>query len=240
MKRNLFFLFALTTALVSAQFTVETHDGDPIVDGQTIAFNVFGYGVAEIPFYVNNESTTDQIFMKIEFVSAVNNDGSDVELCFGLCYTGLTIGQSYPPGSEVVTIEPGQNQNQEGDHFVNLGDGNGSPIEYVFRFYQVDGAGSEIGDDLTFTYRYDPNLSVGDQNLVNAKIASTDVKDVLVVEATEATQLRIFDVQGRVVANEQLTAGNNSVNVAHLPSQMYLVELSNNKGANQVTKIVKR
>lgn len=237
MKRNLFLLFAFATALASAQFNVETHGGDQIVDGQVIAFGTLN---AELGYYVNNESTTDEIYMRIEFVSAVNYNGVDMQLCFGLCYDPIIEGQFYPQGGGVITIQPGENQNTDGDKFLNYNDGGGNLIDYNFRFFQVDGGGNEIGDDLSFTYRYDPNLSIADQNLVNAKIASTDVRDVLVVEALEATQLRIFDIQGRLVVSVQLNAGNNTVNVAHLPSQMYLVEMSNDRGANQVTKIVKR
>lgn len=240
MKRNLFLLFACFATIASAQFTVETHDGDPIVDGQTVAYGVYGYGPAELPFYVYNQSTTDQIFMKIEFVSAVNNDGSDVELCFGLCYTGLTIGWSYPPGSDTVIIEPGEHQPSEGDHIVNLGDGGGNIIDYVFRFYQVDEVGNEIGDDLTMTYRYDPNLGLNDHSRVNAQLLATNVKDQLVVVALEDTHIEIFDIQGRRVLDQKLISGTNQVNMSNLPTQMYIVKLTNKQGASQITKIVKR
>ena len=150
------------TSVTFAQFSVETHDGDPILDGSTWTFNIYGLGIAELPFWVNNESATEEIYMKIEFVSAVNGDGSGVQLCFGLCYLDLLFGASYPPGTEVVTIQPGENQGFPGDHIANFVDGGGNPIEYVFRFYQVDASGNPTGEDLSMTYRYDPNLSVGD------------------------------------------------------------------------------
>lgn len=237
MKRNLFLVFVFATVMASAQFTVETHGGDPIVDGQTVTYGTLN---AELGFYVNNESATEEIYMRIEFVSAVNYDGVDMQLCFGLCYDPIAVGDIYPLGGGVVTILPGENQNQEGDKFLNYNDGGGNLIDYNFRFIQVDGGGNEIGEDLTFTYRYDPNLGLNDSNMLNAQIASTNVKDQLVVSAAEDIQIELFDIQGRRVVNQKLSSGTTNVNVSNLPAQMYVVKLTDNQGATQITKIVKR
>ncbi|MEZ4875588.1 MAG: T9SS type A sorting domain-containing protein [Flavobacteriaceae bacterium] len=235
-------LFAIVCAFASlatfAQFNVETHDGDPIVDGQTVIAGALNNSLG---FYVNNESTTDEIYMKIEFVSAVNYDGTDMQLCFGLCYDPIVVGVSYPPGNEVVTIQPGQNQNQEGDKFLNYNDGGGNIIDYVFRFYQLDApGGTQIGNDLTFTYRYDPALGIADVSVVNAQVVSTVVTDAIKINATEEATAVVYDIRGRVVANQNLIVGNNEINISSLPSQVYLVQISNQKGATQTTKVVKK
>ena len=163
-----------------------------------------------------------------------------MQLCFGLCYDPIAVGQNYPPGNEVVTIQPGQNQMEEGDKFLNYNDGGGNIIDYVFRFYQVDAGGNEIGDDLTFTYRYDPLLSTADNKLVKANIASTVVRDVLTIEATEEASVVVYDIRGRVVSNQKLIVGTNNISMASLPSQVYLVQLTNDRGASQAVKIVKQ
>lgn len=237
MKRKLFLAFAFVTLMASAQFTVETHGGDPIVDGQIITYGTLN---AELGFYVNNESTTDEIYMRIEFVSAVNYDGVDMQLCFGLCYDPIAVGDIYPLGGGVVTILPGENQNQEGDKFLNYNDGGGNLIDYNFRFIQVDGGLNEIGEDLTFTYRYDPSLGLNDNNLVSAQLIATNVKDQLLITASEEVQIELYDIQGRRVVSQKLTSGTNTVNVSNLPTQMYIVKLTNKQGASQITKIVKR
>lgn len=237
MKRNLLLVFAFATAMASAQFTVESHGGDPIVDGQIITYGTLN---AELGFYVNNESTTDEIYMRIEFVSAVNYDGVDMQLCFGLCYDPIAVGDIYPLGGGVVTILPGENQNQEGDKFLNYNDGGGNLIDYNFRFIQVDGGLNEIGEDLTFTYRYDPSLGLNDNNLVSAQLIATNVKDQLLITASEEVQIELYDIQGRRVVSQKLTSGTNTVNVSNLPTQMYIVKLTNKQGASQITKIVKR
>jgi len=240
MKRNLFLLFVLVTSLASAQFTLETQDGDPIVEGQTVAYGTLDEATASLHFWVFNESTTDEIYMKVELVSATNYDETDMQVCFGLCYDPVLLNFPYPPGNDVVIIQPGEHQTSSGDKFWNYNDGGGSIIDYNFRFFQVDENGVETGDELNFTYRYDPNLGVNDNNIVNAQIASTMVKDLLVVDANEATKLQIFDIQGRAVLTQELSAGINNINVANLPSQLYLVQMSNDRGAKQTTKIVKR
>ena len=102
MKKNLLLLSLMFVGIFSmnAQFTVEDSEGNPIVDGEVVAYNVYTYPEASLDFFVNNTSGTDDIYTKIEFVSAVNADGSLMELCYGLCYTGITIGNSYPPNNE--------------------------------------------------------------------------------------------------------------------------------------------
>ena len=238
--KNLFTpILLLMSSLAIAQFSVEEHNGDPLVDGQTVSYGIYGYGGAELDFYVNNLSTTDQIFMKLQFVSAVNDDGSGVEACFGLCYTDLVFGASYPPGTEVVTIEPGQNQGGIGDHIVNLSDGGGNPIEYVFRWYQVDANGTPFGDDLSITYRYDPNLGLQGQE-VDAFALATNVNHVLPVQVNEPVSLKLYDLQGRHISQQKLEAGTHQIAVGHLASQMYLAILEDASGHRSVIKFMKK
>lgn len=241
MKKLLFIIAILVAVPVWAQleFQVETLEGDLINDGDVVAFNVLTYPEASLDFLVRNLSASP-INMKIEFVSAQNADGSEMELCFGLCYTGITIGNSYPGGQDVITINPGETQQTQGDHFYNFADGGGNPVNYVFRFYHVDAGGNETGGDLSFTYRYDPNLSVGEFNTVNADIASTVVRDVLTIDTREELNVTVYNMLGAVVAQYKAVVGRNDFNLSNLSSQMYVVELNNKQGASQKVKIAKR
>ena len=232
---------ALTVSMAaSAQFNVETHDGTPITDGSTFGFNTLDEQSASLKFYVNNESTTQEIYMKIEFVSAVNYDGTDMQLCFGLCYDPISVGTSYPPGNEVVTIQPGSNQGTPGDKFWNYNDGGGNAIEYEFRFYQVDGSGTPTGEELSFTYLYDPTLGVEGQNKVNASLLSTVVSEDLQIVSQEEVNVKIYNLLGALVAERTLSSGTNSISLASLESQVYMVQMTNESGATSVEKIVKR
>lgn len=241
MKQKILLVAALAfSVMVSAQFNVETHDGVPITDGSTFGFNSLDEAVASLKFYVNNESATDEIYMKVEFVSATNYDGTDMQVCFGLCYDPVNVGSSYPPGNDVVTIQPLQNQGVEGDKFWNYNDGGGNPIDYVFRFYQVDGSGTPTGQELSFTYLYDPDLGVEDQNTVSATILSTIVNEELRIVTQEAVTVKIYNILGAMVAERSLSAGTNAISTAGLQSQVYLVQITNERGATAVHKIVKR
>jgi hypothetical protein len=239
MKSLITSIMLLFTAVTFAQFSVETHDGDPILDGSVWSFNIYGLGIAELPFYVNNESTTEEIYMKIEFVSAVNGDGSGVQLCFGLCYVDLVFGASYPPGTELVTIQPGENQGFPGDHIANYVDGGGNPIEYVFRFYQSDANGTPTGEDLTMTYRYDPNLGVGD-NAPAVALLQNLVTTQLKVRTQERLELSLYDLQGKKVGQFNLNEGDQSVDLTHLSAAMYMAVVQNDAGQQKTFKIVKR
>ena len=240
MLKKLSLLSMLLIAFVaSAQFTVERQDGTPILDGDTIGFNTNVAPDSYLGFFVNNENTTTDINVRIEFVSATNADGSELEICFGLCYTGTMIGQSYPI-NDVVVIPAGMSTTSTGDHFYNYSDGGGSPLNYVFRFFEEDGAGNEIGDDLTITYVYDATLGVSDNTTVNASIVSTVVNNNIEVNANEPLTFTMYDIQGRIVNQTQLEAGVSRVSVADLAAQTYLVLLTNDKGASQTTKVIVR
>ncbi|MGB1136439.1 MAG: T9SS type A sorting domain-containing protein [Flavobacteriaceae bacterium] len=241
MKKILILCFIFFSQNSYSQFFVETHSGDPILDGSTWTYGVFGFGVSDLPFYVYNSSTSEDIYMKIQFVSAVNADGSLAQLCFGLCYEDLVIGSSYPPGAETVIINPGENQGFPGDKIVNLSDGNGNPVEYVFRFYQVDENGNPIGgsDDLTMTYRYDPNLAIVDHE---PQLALTQnlVVDQLKIMAQERLELDLFTLQGKHVGRYEINQGDQSIDVSALASAMYIMVATNNQGQQKTMKIIKR
>jgi hypothetical protein len=239
MKQKLLFLGILIASFsMNAQYTVEDHLGNQMLDGGMVVFNEITYPEASWDFFVNNTSTTETIRMKIEFVSAVNADGTQMELCFGLCYTGITLGWSYPPNAEYVEILPGD-QTLAGNHMYNADPGNGTDVlEYVFRFYQIDATGTEIGEDLTMTYRYDPLLGVDDVDALNINVYATSISNELVVEVDEAMQLSVYNLQGRVVKRQNIEAGTSQVNMSDLSSQMYLVHFENNRGVSHTTKVI--
>ena len=240
MKRPILALAALLVSSFSfAQFNVETQDGDPITDGSTYSFNSLDEADA-LSFFVNNESSTDPINVKIEFVDAVNYDGSDMQLCFGLCYDPISEGSVYPPGNEVVTIAPNSNQGNVGDKFWNYNDGGGAVIEYNFKFFLVDGSGNPTGDELSFTYKYDPFLNIEDQNLVQARLLSSVVSSQLSIETNEDINVKVYNILGALVTEADLNVGTSNVNVSQLDSQVYLVQITNSRGATSVHKIVKR
>ena len=137
----LFIALFLTNIFVYSQggyaFSLETIDGVEIEDNEVFEFSDITYDEASMGFYVRND-TSEDINVKVEVTSMSGTDGSLMELCFGNCYNGIALNQSYPSNSS-VTIAPNDTQASSGDHFFNEDPGDGStPVEYTFRFYMVD------------------------------------------------------------------------------------------------------
>lgn len=240
MKKNLLLVCMLLGVVsMNAQFTVEDQDGNLIEDGDVVAYNSTVYEEASLEFFVTNTSAIDEIRTRIEFVSAINADGSQMELCYGECYTGITIGENYPVGFDIVI--PVGGQTGLGNHLYNADPGNGSNVlDYVFKFYEVDGGGNEIGTPITMTYRYDPFLGVNDYNTLDVTIASTVVTSQIIATVFEPVTVTIYDLQGRLVLSQRIDVGQQAIDVSSLRSQLYIVQFENNEGASKTTKIVVR
>lgn len=239
MRKTLLLLsFFVGSLSMNAQFTLEDGDGTLIPDGTILTFNTYDDADASWEFHVNNVSDTETIRTKIEFVSAVNADGSLLELCYGLCYTGISIGQILPAGNDYVEILPGE-QTGFGNHIYNSEPGNGTDtVEYVFRYFEINDAGAEIGEDLTITYVYDPLLGVNDLNQLDFKINSTVIIDELVINTQEELTLQVFDVLGKQRLLKELSIGEQRISMSHLNPQMYVLHITNKKGATQVVKVM--
>ncbi|MFT5237385.1 MAG: hypothetical protein ACI9M9_000977 [Flavobacteriaceae bacterium] len=239
MKQKILFLSLLFVAISSnAQYSIVDGDGNVFVDGQIVEYNTVAFPDAELEFFVTNNGAAP-INMRIDFVSALNiNTPSGFQLCFGNCYFDIEVGDSVPPGIGFIAI--GANQTTGiGNHFYGDYAGSGSDIvDYVFRFYETDGAGVDIGNALTFTYRYNPTLGLDDLNKLNVEIDSTIISEILSLETTEALDVIIYDLQGRVVLKQRLDVGHQQINMSDLSSQMYLVHFQNNRGVSYTTKVV--
>ena len=239
MKKNLLLLSGMFVAFaMNAQFSVHNDQGGEIQDGDVIVFDTYEYPAASIDFHVTNEHTED-IYTRIEFVDAINADGSMFELCYGDCYTGLAIGDNVPPAPDYITIAPGLSTGQ-GNHFYNFDPGNGSEtLDYIFKFYQVEADGTTVtGTPLTFTYRYAPVLGQDDLSKVDLTIQSTIVSNELVLKVNETMDMVVYDLQGRIVKQQMLEVGNQRINMSDLSSQAYILQFKTERGATQTTKIV--
>ncbi|NND63768.1 MAG: T9SS type A sorting domain-containing protein [Flavobacteriaceae bacterium] len=239
MKKITFLLtFLFASVSLFAQYTLEDADGNEIMDGAVLEFGAYTAPWAKYDFFVNND-TSDPINVKIEFVGATNADGSLFELCWGLCYTSIMVGNSYPLGNDWVTID-GNGQSLPGNHLFNQSDGGGNSIDYEFRFHLVDNSGNDIGSSKTVTYRYDPLLSIGDLNISQVELQSTVVNETLNVQSPVDVDAVIYNVRGQQVAATKLAAGNQQFDVSALASQAYLVVFTDDSGASKTVKFIKR
>ena len=247
MKRIILLFTLLAITGLQAQMVVKKADGTVINDGQVFTFSSMVYAQAVLGFYVQNTSTTDNIRVKIKCESITNADGSNMQLCFGgVCLASITAGNSYPSGQPVV-VAPGATTINAFDDFYNQnpGDGTHYPMDYVFKFYQMDTSNMIIGNAVTITYRYNPTLNTAGFNwnsLSNMGIVlkSNVTSTALEIEAHQETTVDLYDVTGKVVGQKTLTSGLNSVDVSALQSGLYLLNFNNASGQRATMKFIKK
>jgi hypothetical protein len=241
----LFIALFLTNIFVYSQvvyaFSLETIDGVVINDNEVLEFSEITYPDASFDFYVRND-TAEAINVKIEVVSFSGTDGSSMELCFGECYVGITLNQSYPSNS-FVTIAPNETQSSSGDHFFNQDPGDGStPVEYTFRFYMVDGDGNEVVSipelftELSVGYYYSSTLSVDDFDQINATFSHSN--GVLKIHSEKQYQLNIYDVRGSLIIEKDIEIGDNYINSSIIPNHLYLLNFIQGNGTSIFKKII--
>ena len=241
----LFIALFLTNIFVYSQvvyaFSLETTDGVVINDNEVLEFSEITYPDASFDFYVRND-TSEAINVKIEVVSFSGTDGSSMELCFGECYVGITLNQSYPSNS-FVTIAPNETQSSSGDHFFNQDPGDGStPVEYTFRFYMVDGDGNEVVStaelftELSVGYYYSATLDIDDFDQINATLSHSN--GVLKIHSEKQYQLNIYDIRGSLIIEKNIEIGDNYINSSIIPNHLYLLNFREENGTSIFKKII--
>jgi hypothetical protein len=240
-KISLFFTFLFISAISNAQFTVEDYDGVPILDGDVRTFNSVDASVATLKFWIFNQNANDDILMKIKLESITNGDGTNYQFCFGdLCIFDVQEGTTYPVSGIPETIPVGGTNLPENKfQNENPGDGTNYPVDYVWRFFQVDQNGDETGDEITFTYRFDPTLNVNDfENNSNILIHNTIVSDLLIVESLDFMNFEIFNITGQLLKTGQMESGINNINTTGFNTGLNFIRFTDNNGNTSTMKFV--
>ncbi len=235
-KISLLLVFLFLTTFSFSQFNVTDYDDVPILDGDLRAFNSTVESNATLYFWINNESQTDDIFVRIKLESITNGDGTAYQFCFAtLCIFDVQEGETYPVSGGPVTI-PAGGTNAEFDKFFNENEGDGSnyPMDFVWKFFQVDGDDNEIGESITFTYRFDPNLSVSDyENNLGVTLLNTISSDFLKIKSLNSLNFEILSLNGQIINSGQLESGLNMIATSNLNSGLYFIRFL--EGSNTTT-----
>jgi hypothetical protein len=243
--KSLFFALCMVAASANAQFTFLDSAGATVESGTTVTYGQgqVGNPAGYYEFFISND-TSETIFMKAELVSVENADGSSFEICFAQqCYIPIEVGQKFPSGN-------GENNNSfplnagaqtgPGNHLSNTLD-NDSPMEFAFRFYQTDQAGTtELGNNFFITYRFDPTLGVTDNAFLDFEISATLVSDYLETKSSAGYTLSIYNKRGRSVKKKRITTQTNRMPIGDLPAGMYFVRVVNDQNASKTIKIIKK
>lgn len=245
-KISILFTFLFLSTFSFAQFTVEDYDGMPILDGDIRTFNTTNPSDAALYFWINNLSQVDEIYMFIKLESITNGDGSSYQFCFGLlCIFDVHEGQTYPLPDQgqpavPITIPPGgTNPPQNKFQNENPGDGTNYPVDYVWRFFQVDQNGDETGDEITFTYRFDPTLNVNDlENNSNVFLQNTIVSDHLIVQSLDKMNFEIFSITGQLLKIGQTDSGISNINTTEFTTGVHFIKFTDSNGSTSTMKFV--
>lgn len=243
MKRIFIALICFFTFAASAQMTLKRLDGTPINDGDVLTFDVAEEPGSYLGIKVYNASD-EQMNVKVKCISFTNTDGTNVQLCLGdVCLGTIIAGNSYPPNFPAI-IDP-TSENGNFDHFLNLNPGidTSIPVEYVFKFYQLNNSGIEIGNSVTFSYRYASALGVSNFNQLEQSgviLKSNIVTNEIEMIASKNVHYTLFDVNGKSLASQNITIGNHSLDVTNLNSGVYILSIENSNGQKSATRIIKK
>jgi|GEM_PF-1314057 len=240
-------LFFAIIAVAQSNFHVTSNFGD-IEEGTVLEFNTTDKPESSVNFTIHNNAEFP-INMRLKVVSIENSDGDPFEACLGgMCYYKIVEGATYPYPSEpgFETIGPGEaNSGGEGDqanHVWNSEEGidPDEPVVVEFAFQRVDDSGSVVLEELNFTYTYAPELSVdGFDKHFGVQIQNTSINNgELNINAETPATMEIYNLLGQQVKTSKLTAGMNTLDIADLSAQIYLVRIQNGKGELKTQKIV--
>ncbi len=244
MKKIIVLGVFLVSQLVVSQISLTT-GGQPLVDGAVIAKTELGYPAAETMFRVRNNGTaTTNVWIECE--DLINNSGNNFQLCFGIeCLPEVSEGTIYPTTGS-VTLAPNAS-NGAFDHFLNDNPGNGSfPVDFVFRFFQTNQAtqgGAEVGNSITVTYRYDPNLTVDELNQLETSgviVKSTLIENELILDVLKNTSMSVYDLNGKVVYSSELNYGIQTIDFSNISSGVYVINFTSSEGNSSTKKIIKK
>jgi hypothetical protein len=241
MKKNILLAFLFIAGISNAQLAVSKIDGTPIADGEIITFNSVLLNEATLSLKITN-TLTSSIDVKLKCTGFINTDGVGMAVCFGGdCYSGVAVGQMYPSASTNVTIAAGENDTTS--HFINSDPGNGtSIIDYVFQIYRTNNFGAIVGTPFSFTYRYNPSLTISTFDIKNIGLGlkSSVVSSCLEFDVTNSVNVQMYDMKGALIIEDKLLKGYQTVDVSNLSTGIYILKCSNNDGKKATIKIVKK
>lgn len=241
-KKLLFIALILTSYLSQAQFDViAKRTNTAITDGQTFNFTESGCGYNDPcnwQFEVTNTSNQD-INVRIVVDSMVNNNGSDLQLCFAsVCLNSIALNTAYPSQAAVIPVGT---TNSIGNYFWNkYPAGTVSPMSWTFRFQAYDANDNEVGTSISMNYNYLGTLSMDGSEIPSLNVYPTIVSNELNVSVDEQVSATFYDLTGRIVKEVPSISNDRRIDLTDLSSQIYLVHFLNEENQKTVVKLIKQ
>lgn len=243
MKKIFIAFVALFSLVASAQMSLKKLDGTPINNGDVFTFDEAEEPGSYLGIKIYNDSP-NPINVKVRVESITNADGTNVQLCVGdVCLNEIFVGNSIPPNFPAM-IE-GNSENGNFDHFLNLNSGINLalPVAYSFKFYQLSDDGVEIGNSVSFSYRFVSPLGVSDFTVLEQagiQLKSNIISNNLEMMLDKNVEFVLYDVSGKAVLSQKAEIGTHIVDVSNLNSGVYILFFENKDGQTGSTRIIKR
>jgi len=237
MKKLTLIILLFSWFFGQSQFTLTNHEtGQQINDGDIITVSTSGITTHVI---ANNTNSND-IYLTLEVLNINNTNGSEMQYCFGVngggnCFFGMNANDikygvnPLPPGTSTRDTDIDFTHTDDPTNFPNY------PKDYVIKIYASDtNGGSQIGNAITFTYRYDPNANGIDNVFSKDEFNVISLSGKLQIINKQNLKISLFDLTGKKVKNFEFSAGVNEINTSNLTKGLYLINASNEK--KQITR----
>jgi len=237
-KTILLLLLILSSISLQAQFTLLNEEtGNAVNDGDVITVSQPSFTTHIIATNTSNSN----IYLTLEVQNITNTDGSEITYCFGVlgggnCFFRMWNNDVKQGGNP---LPPGQSTNSTDIDFTHKDDNTANfpnyPKDYVIKIYASDSdQGAQIGNAITFTYRYDPNYNAIDSVFSKDEFNVISLSGKLQIANKQNLKISLFDLTGKKVKSLELSAGVNEINTSNFTKGLYIINASNRQ--KQITR----
>lgn len=244
MKKILLAIICLNSYFAFSQITLSIDGGETTVtDGQQYVASTLQAPDNYLPLLITNNFDSD-VNIQVRVVSIENASGTGLQLCVGtLCFGTVTTGTAYPTVLPNTVIEANGSNFDYHDHFRldTAGTNPALPVVYSFQLIQITPEGEQIAVITNFSFKYDPSLGINQNDLASVGVVlnNTIATSNLQIEASATTKMNIVDINGKIVGQQVLHSGSNSVNTSSFAAGIYMASFTNDKGQKATVKFVK-
>ena len=236
-KTILLLLLILSSISLQAQFTLTNYEsGQQINEGDVVVVDTSGITTHVI---ATNTSNSD-IYLSLQVMNIINTNGTEMTYCFGVagggsCYPQMNNGDIKNSGNPLAPGASTGNADIDFTHTDNQTNFPNYPKDYVIKLYATaTNGGAQIGNAITFTYRYDPTYNAIDNVFSKDEFNVISLSGKLQITNKQNLKISLFDLTGKKVKSLELSAGVNEINTSNFTKGLYIINASNRQ--KQITR----
>lgn len=241
MKFNSFILIFVVffATKTFAQFNV-LRNGNIVSSGHVFNFSSNTFPASKLDLQLTNTSTTSKQYL-IRVENLINTSGAMFQICINFCYMGIQVGNTYPDRNDgVFVLNAGATSATDALYFLNVDNvGTVFPMDYIFKIYETDGNGAELGTPFLFTYRYNPSVASVTSLKESTLVSPTFATDVVYVTTDVQIKTTLIDMQGRILQMNDATF-NPTIHLNGIAPQTLILVCEDEQGNQFTQKIIKQ